>query len=129
MYAIRSYYDEVQRTNIQSKKTKNKSGCLNWFIIGAVLLIIIYSIGSNGDDSSSSSSTSTKKFLAYNYAEDFVEKKINVITSYSIHYTKLYEEPGPGGHRGIQEGHLHRGRGRRAVAQQIPQRLGRNNFV
>jgi len=68
--------DEVQRTNIQSKKTKNKSGCLNWFIIGAVLLIIIYSIGSNGDDSSSSSSTSTKKFLAYNYAEDFVEKKI-----------------------------------------------------
>lgn len=68
--------DEVQRTNTQSIKPKKKSGCLTLFIIVAVLLVILYIIGSNGDDSSSSSSTSTNKFLAYNYAENFVEKKL-----------------------------------------------------
>lgn len=71
--------DEVQKTNIQSKKPKKKSGCLTLVIIGAALLIIFYIfyiIGSNGDNSPLSNSTSANKFLAYNYAEDFVEKKL-----------------------------------------------------
>jgi len=68
--------DDVKKTDSQSKKNKKKNGCLTLLIIGAVLIVIFYIIGSNGDDSSSNSSTSTNKFLAYNYAEDFVEKKL-----------------------------------------------------
>lgn len=68
--------DKVQKTNIQSKKPKKESGCLTLFVIGVVLILIFYIIGSIGDNSSSSNSTSTNKFLAYNYAEDFVEKKL-----------------------------------------------------
>ena len=66
--------DEVQKPISKNNKPKKESGCLTVFIIGVVLLIIFYIIGSNGDNSSPSSSTN--KFLAYNYAENFIEKKL-----------------------------------------------------
>ena len=59
-------------------KKKGGSGCGTWVIIAGVIIFILYLIGSSGDDNSSSSSSSgsTNKFLAYNYAEDFVKKKL-----------------------------------------------------
>lgn len=57
-------------------KSKKKNGCLTLFIIGVVLMTILYMIGSIGGDSSTSNSASNNKLLAYDYAEDFVKKQL-----------------------------------------------------
>ena len=69
--------EEVQTVKNQVKKPKKKSnGCLIWLIIIAAAIAFFYIIGSNDDSSSSSSSPSTNKFLAYNYAKDFVKENL-----------------------------------------------------
>ena len=61
-----------------SKKKSSGSGYGTWIVVIGVIIFILYLIGSSSDDNSSSSSStgSTNKFLAYNYAEVFVKKKL-----------------------------------------------------
>ncbi|WP_319230545.1 zinc ribbon domain-containing protein [Draconibacterium orientale] len=66
---------EVEKKTVNKPKKKN-NGCLVFFVIIAVLIAIFYITGSDDDNSSSNSSPSTNKFLAYNYAEDFVKESL-----------------------------------------------------
>lgn len=63
------------KPQLKNPKKKN-SGCIIWLIVIAILIIILYNYESSGDSSSSSGSSSSNKFLAYNYAEDFVKKNL-----------------------------------------------------
>ena len=67
---------QLIENNIVVKKTKKKNGCLTLLIIGAIFIALFYMIGSNSDNSSTSSDPTTNKFLAYNYAEQFVKQKL-----------------------------------------------------
>ncbi|MEZ7496433.1 hypothetical protein QO206_13115 [Leeuwenhoekiella aequorea] len=65
---------------------KNKGiGCTGTFIIGMILVIIVFSVFSPDSDSDTNDSSYTishpDKFLAYNYAEDAVKKKLKAPSS------------------------------------------------
>ena len=59
----------------ETKKKKDYGLWLFIFII-VVIAVITFIYNLKEDDSSSSSSSSTNKFMAYSYAEDFVEKQL-----------------------------------------------------
>lgn len=61
----------------QSKKPKKKSGgCLPWVVVTLVILALITLYSIFRDDTSEESPIQHSEVLAYNYAEDFVEKKL-----------------------------------------------------
>lgn len=68
--------DKVQEPIPEKIKPKPKLGCFNISIIAIFFLGLFYLISTSGDNPSSDNSSSTNKFLAYNYAENFVKEKI-----------------------------------------------------
>ena len=73
----------------ETKKKKDYS-LLFWIIIIAVVVVIALISNLKEDDSSSSSSSSTNKFMAYSYAEDFVEKQLK--SPSTAKYPKVVEQ-------------------------------------
>ena len=53
-----------------------KKQVLHLFSVLAIVLFLFIALGSNDDNGSGSSSSNTNKFLAYNYAEDFVKQRL-----------------------------------------------------
>jgi len=58
------------------RKPKKVNGCLSVLIIAVVLISVMFFLGIFSDGSSTDNSTSTNKFLAYDYAEQFVKKEL-----------------------------------------------------
>ena len=73
----------------ETKKKKNY-GYIFWIIIIAVIAASTYISSLKEDDYSSSSSSSTNKFMAYSYAEDFVEKQLK--SPSTAKYPKVVEK-------------------------------------
>ena len=62
----------------KTPKKKSNNGCFWTVVVGLCFILFLYILGSGGSDDSSSDYevSHPNKFLAYNYAEDAVEKNL-----------------------------------------------------